>query len=111
MKILVETTGEFQLVDPFTAELIPSHRPGVVTATQFVEGRCARGEVKVLAQLQDNATDEEFVNYWKESPEIAVDAFKSEFAPEAVTKAEDDDEADQRPKPKARRTVMDFARH
>jgi hypothetical protein len=28
LKILVETTGEFQLVDPFTAELIPSHRPG-----------------------------------------------------------------------------------
>jgi hypothetical protein len=74
-----------------------------VTATQFVEGRCARGEVKVLAQLQDNATDEEFVNYWKEAPEIAVDAFKSEFAPEKVAKAEDDDEADQRPKPKGKK--------
>jgi hypothetical protein len=86
LKILVETTGEFQLVDPYTMELLPSDRPAVVTSTSFVETRCAKGEVTVLSQLKDDATDEEFVEYWKEGSDIAVESFKSKFAPEAVTK-------------------------
>jgi len=86
LKILVETTGEFQLVDPFTLELMPFDRPAVVTSTSFVETRAAKGEVVVLSQLTEEATDEEFAAYWREASDIAVESFKSKYAPEAVTK-------------------------
>ena len=85
MKILVETTGEFQLVDPFTLELMPFDRPAVVTSTSFVETRAAKGEVVVLSQLTEEATDEEFAAYWREASDIAVESFKSKHALEAVT--------------------------
>lgn len=91
MKILVETTGEFQLVDPETLELMPFNRPAVVTSTTFVESRAAKGEVIVLFPVTDEATDEEFATYWNEASDIAVESFKSAFGPDvkpAETKAE-----------------------
>lgn len=85
MKILVETSGAFELVDPYGYQLMPSDRPAVVTSSQFVEARASKGQIKILGQLQDHATDADFIGYWKEAADIAVEAFKSEFGMEAVT--------------------------
>ena len=87
-KHLVETTGSFELVDfSYKSQVLDSTRPSVVAMTTFIQGRVALGQVRVLGELSDESTDEEFVNYWKESedPALAVDAFLATFGKEAVT--------------------------
>lgn len=80
MKHLVETSGSFMFMDPETLAEIHATRPTVVTSNNFVEGRVAKGELKILgSNISEKATDEEFLEYWKENREIAVDAFLSKF--------------------------------
>lgn len=82
-KLLVETTGDFQLVDYSRQvhNLIPAHRPAVVDATVFVQNNVANGRLKVLGEVAEKATDADFEDTLKNSKNVnmAVDAFKSEF--------------------------------
>lgn len=107
MKHLVETTGSFMLIDPHNQDPIHSDRPTVIKSTNFIEWRVSLGHLKILAaDLPDEATDAEFVEYWKENSEIAVDAFMSNFDSdksgefeEAVSLLEQEDfQVDGRPK-------------
>lgn len=83
-KLLVETTGEFMLVDYDQKGLIIEHnRPTVTEPTTFVQTRTSLGQLRVVAELTDEATDEEFAKYVKDSDgdiELAVDAFKTSFS-------------------------------
>lgn len=83
-KLLVETTGDFQLVDFHVGGfVIPHDRPSVVTSTMFVQTNIANGRLSVLAELPDEADDAGFVEALKGSKdaEVAIAAFKAEFEP------------------------------
>lgn len=92
MKNLVETTGDFMLVDRQQGLEIQSYRPAVAERTQFVDIHLGSGRLRVLSQLRDEATDEEFQRYVEESGgdvALAVDSFLSVYGPEAVTTKEE----------------------
>jgi len=83
-KLLVETTGEFELVD-FTANgaIVAFNRPSVVEATTFIQSRTSNGQIRVLDTLTDEATDAEFEKYFNDSDkdvELAISAFKTSFS-------------------------------
>lgn len=65
MKLLVETTGEFGLLNT-NSEEISASRPSVVTVTDFIEGRTAKGDLKILGKLNDKADDIEFMALCRE---------------------------------------------
>lgn len=83
MKILVETTGPFMLVNPETGCELAHNRPSVAISTNFLQSRIATGQVKVLSNpLMDSATDAEFHSYWKASDRkknLAIESFLSAF--------------------------------
>ncbi len=88
MKMLVETKGGFQLLDlGYKGQLIHSHRPSVAENSHFVQDRIGRDQVRVLGELKDEATDEDFVKYLEDAEgdlELAIDSFLSEFGKETV---------------------------
>lgn len=90
MKLLLETTGDFMLVDPQTNSEIAWNRPSVCAMSGFIQMRMAAGQLKVIANdLDDSATDDEFVKFVAESKgdlELAKDSFISAFGPEAMRK-------------------------
>jgi hypothetical protein len=80
MKILVETMGEFQLLDPETGTLIRSVGYTVATATGFTQVRAE--QLNVVSKLTDEATDEEWLKYVAESDgdgELAMASFLSSY--------------------------------
>lgn len=83
MKVLIETTGEFMLVDPHVRFEIPADRPSVAQPTPFIHDRAARGQIRILAtDLPANTTDEDFLGFWMESDgeqELAVASYLSQF--------------------------------
>jgi len=84
---LVETVGDFQLVDNHN-QLIPAHRPAVVEMSHFFQARALLNQLRLVAgELKDTATDKEFASYWRESAgdrELAIESFLSAFGPKAV---------------------------
>ena len=89
MKILVETTGEFMLIDREQRLSIEAHRPAVSERTQFINVQLGYRALHVLGDLKDEATDEEFQKYVAESDgdtELAVASFLAAFSPETSTK-------------------------
>ena len=64
MKHLVETTGDFMLLDSSTRTSIRHDRPTIVKVTPFVTTRLGTGELKLLIQdLPEEATDDEMFEY------------------------------------------------
>lgn len=102
-KQLVVTTGDFELVDYSGSEtvIIGKTRPVVVDNTSFIQARAAAGQIRVLeTDLPDDATDEEFAGYWKESDgdqPLAVEAYKSSFTSES-TKPKEETRRGRKPK-------------
>ena len=89
MKLIIETTGNFQLMLP-KDELAHYDRPSVVSPSGFLDSRISVGQVKVLAgNLPDMANDSDFVAYYKDSgrdADLAVSAYVSSFEePEKCT--------------------------
>lgn len=86
MKYIVETMGDFQLLDPSVpgGQLLPAHRPAVLEKTGFIGQRISLGQVRILAEVNDEATDAEFEQYLRESDgdrELALASFQSAFDP------------------------------
>lgn len=80
MKLIVETTGEYSITDLTQKRTMPKHRPSVVANTNFVQQCIGFDKLKVVKNgLPEAANDEDFVAYWKENPDIAVDAYLSEL--------------------------------
>lgn len=86
MKVIAKPTGPFMLVLD-RGEVLFSHRPSVVTMTDYLEMRVVKGEIKVLTakdDLPDTASDSEFNQFWEDSnrdDDLAVKSFASKFAP------------------------------
>lgn len=83
MKLLVETTGPFLLVQTTTGMEVPYNRPCVILADGWFQNQVALGQVKTLSNpLPENETDADFLGYWKECDgdrEMAVQSFLSQF--------------------------------
>ena len=82
MKIIAKTTGPFALLDSLTRDLLEEHTPSLVTMTNFIESRIAKGEIKVLASnLPNDADPEEFKTFLQDSGNVtlAVASFVSKF--------------------------------
>lgn len=93
MKLIVTTTGSFSLMD-FTQKVdINKGKPTVVKSTHFIQERLGMGHLKLLAQISDDATQEEMLAYLTDSEgdvELAVAAYLSKFdepTPAAAPKA------------------------
>lgn len=104
-KLLVETTGEFELVDFNEGGAIVAHnRPSVVNHSTFISSRTAVGQIRVLDNLTDEATDAEFEKYFKDSEgdvELALSAFKSAYSSSNETTTSKAVEVKRSPKSKA----------
>lgn len=79
MKLLVQTTGAFSLIDPITGDDVMRRRPSVVRSSTFIGDRVARGQIKVFSnELSDDVTDQVFADWLKESDgniDLAVASF------------------------------------
>jgi hypothetical protein len=88
IKLLAETKGSFQLHDlAHKGQRILARRPSVVENSFFIQDRIGRGQVRVISELKEEATDEAFTSYVKEAEgdmQFAIDAFLAEFGAEAV---------------------------
>lgn len=81
-KMLCETTESFMLIDFTVNEEIQAYRPSVVRQTPFFAGHVARGNIKILlADVDEAATDEEFVDLWKADRKQAVTRFMAKYGP------------------------------
>lgn len=88
MKLIVETTGNFQ-VYASSDNHARYDRPSVVKAGGLMEQRIGNGQLKVLAQVNDDATDEGLVDALKSAKgddDLAVQSFASEFPLEGTPK-------------------------
>lgn len=81
MKLLVETVGDFQLMDADPFQIMHFNRPTVVVRSVFVEQRILTGQLRVLAQLADTASDEDWMEHSKEAGDdrdYSVESYKSQ---------------------------------
>lgn len=81
MKLLVETTGPFQIYYPVPEQFARADRPCVVTQSSPMSVGIANGKLRLLGTVNDDATDEEFLAYLKDAKdkELAVAAFLDKF--------------------------------
>ena len=89
MKLLVKTSGNHQLVNVLTGQLIRWNRPTVVPTDGFIDRELANGQLTLVKSgLPDEASDAEFAKYWSScdgDEEMAVASYLSKFEPEAET--------------------------
>ena len=90
MKLLIETTGPFMLLDPQSGHEIHHNRPTVVPTSNFVQSRTAVNQIKVISnEVPDKFTDEDFKKFWIDCDKdhaLAVQSFMSSFAPKESKK-------------------------
>lgn len=67
MKILVSTTGSFQLMNSAQEELVRSEGLTVVTKSRYWSEYISLGSVEVHGQVNDEATDAEWLETLRES--------------------------------------------
>jgi hypothetical protein len=87
MKVIAHTTGAFQLLDAFSGDLIPAHRPAVIEKTMFITARLAIEQVKIVAEVNSSATDAQFVKHWKDSDgdmDLAIQSFLAIYGLDVV---------------------------
>lgn len=65
MKLVVETTGMFQLMGYSREHFIGAFRPHVVPPSAGTETHIAAGRVKLLGKVADTATDAELAEWLK----------------------------------------------
>lgn len=105
MKLVVETTGPFQVYNPAPEQFANAHRPSVVTPSTFMDIALGAGKLKILGQVSDIATDAELVDYITESggdTELAVAAFLEAFEDPEAPKPETEAERKKREKAEAK---------
>lgn len=83
MMLLVETTGEFSLIETETGVQIHRKRATVVPQTNFVSARLSVGQLNLLLQLSDDATDAIWVEHLEACAgnlQMALDSFDAIYA-------------------------------
>lgn len=105
MKLLVETTGAFMLLDRSQSVEIAENRPTVVESNHFVQNKIAVKQINVLGKVNDAGSDKEFEAFWQESEDagLAVRAFLGSFA------VEDETQKASKPPTKANKTKVSRA--
>lgn len=82
MKLIVETKGSIQVVFPGPDNHAHHDRPSVVNPSQLMQIKIGSGELVVLGQVNDDATDVEFAKAWAEvgdDRDLAIQAFIAEY--------------------------------
>lgn len=71
------------LHDVTTGQNLQSIRPSVIVRSGFIDARIAINQIVKVADLPDEATDEDFASFWTESGdrELAIASFLSKFEP------------------------------
>lgn len=92
MMLIVETTGDFGIVDGYRRASVPKNRPAVMYESALIRQQIDIGQLRVLARdLPDDASDEDFKKFWEGSDgkaDLAIASFMSQFKPApAPTKA------------------------
>lgn len=88
MKLLVETKDNLQVHGNGEEMWARYNRPSVVRSVSFIEQNVASGQLKVLHQLNDDASDVEFAELWAEAKddearaELTAD-YGKDYAPDA----------------------------
>lgn len=81
--LLVETDGAFQLIDHDRRNPTIRHSGyTVVHRTDFVSYRVSLSQLRIVAELNDEATDQEWLKYYADSDfdlELARDSFLSTY--------------------------------
>lgn len=91
MKILVQTSGEFQLRVEDTGELVRAYGYSVVRPSPWLGQKIAGGQVEVLEKLGQDATQEDWDDTVTQSDgdlELARKAFASEYPPKETAKGQ-----------------------
>lgn len=105
MKLLVKTRGPYSLMDPYTSQVIRKNGWTVVQLTVFVETQ--RGyQIDTVAELNDAATDEEWLKYVAESKgdlELAKAAFLSTYGVKIAVDADVVEQPTEDERPRRRR--------
>ncbi len=102
MKLLVATTGAFSLMSNEGIH-VDMNGGAVVEPSHWVQIQLGRGQIKVLGQLQDSATHEEWLNYLRESEQdrdLAAASFLSSFGEDQVSPADIQPESPPKPRSK-----------
>lgn len=85
-KQIVKTSGDFELYDMFTGDMVTNTRPCVVTASAFIGHRVSIGQLTLVADdIGDHADDADFADVLESSGgdvELAVEAYKAELVGE-----------------------------
>jgi hypothetical protein len=92
MKLIVETTGDFQIRSAMDEQYARHDRPSVVRKSSFINQHAIAGRLVTLGQVNDEATDEELVKYLESAKgdrELALASFIEAFPvnPAAETEA------------------------
>ena len=82
MKHIVETLGTSQIFGQAPELWARHNRPSVVLQGNFINGHIGDGRLTTLAQVSDDAHDDEFAEFWAAALEKATD--KSPINTEAV---------------------------
>lgn len=84
MKLLIKVTADHLYIDPSNAQVIQAFRPTVVENSNYIAQLLAAGKVRLISnEVKDEATDEEFEKFLKDSDkkeQLAIDAFMSKFS-------------------------------
>lgn len=100
MKIILKSTDPKRGLLNTDGLFIPAHRPAVAKITAIVEQRIAKGDFRLLVgNLDDSATDAEFVKFLEEAKgddidaaiQLAIDSFESTYSAEALRRKGVDD--------------------
>lgn len=81
MKLIVETVGPVQFHSFGPDQFARHDRPSVVSESNFMSLHIHNGEIKILAQVADTASDKDFLDQWKEcgdDPELAISNYVSQ---------------------------------
>lgn len=94
MKLLVETKDDLQVVGQGEELHARHNRPSVVRSIAFITSHVSSGNLVMLAQLTDDASDEEFAAEWAKADTDEKRAelkttYASTYAPEGA-KAKND---------------------
>jgi hypothetical protein len=105
MKLVVATTGPFQIYGAGEEQWVRPQRPCVVRSFTLVDQAVARGRVKVLGQVNDAGTDKELAAMVKQDgADLAVAAFLAMYPVEAAA-APEPAPAPEAPAPQAPKSV------
>jgi hypothetical protein len=86
MKLLVETTGDFQIYSGAPEQWARYNRPSVVKNTNFIQIQIANKNLTILHELPEEASDDDFAKALiacKGDKALAVASYKAEFEPKA----------------------------